>query len=116
MALADFFVDLMHVQAPRPVTKDTSAGPLQDFRTVTSNVPCQINELSAGQRVRAAMANMDVTHEILTHYAGVKQGYRVVDAELGVVIRVTGIQRVREQGGIETYFVISGEEVKDGAP
>lgn len=114
MALADFMNNLMHVQAPNPVVRDASGGPLQSFKTVASNVPCQFNELDAKQRVTARMGEIEITHEILTHYSGVRQGYRVVDAELGVVVRVTGVQRVREQGTIETYFVVTGEQIDPG--
>ena len=115
MAIRDMLTDRMTVQAPAAPSKDQSAGPLQSFSSVATNVPAQITPLSASQRVMAAMANMLVTHKILTLYPGIEQGYRVRDNESGVYIRITGIQRIPARGGIELHWILDGEEVKDGA-
>ena len=112
MALRDMLVDRMNVLSPGTPTKDTSAGPLQTFNVIAESIPCQINELSANERITAAIAGMNITHEILTVYSGVQMGFLVQDVETGVKIRVLGATRNRKQGTIETYFTITGEEEK----
>lgn len=115
MALRDMLTDRMNVEAPDEPTKDGSAGPVQTFSVVAYGQPAQITPLSAGQRVNAAMANMFITHKILTLYADIQQGYRVKDLESGVYIRITGVQRIPARGSIERHWILDGEEVKDGA-
>ncbi|MEO2090704.1 MAG: head-tail adaptor protein [Gemmataceae bacterium] len=116
MAIRDMLTDRMTVETPDAPTKDGSAGPVQSFSPVESNVPAQITPLSAGQRVTAAMAGMFISHKILCLYDGIGQGDRVRDNESGVYIRITGVQRIPARGGIEKHFILDGEEVKDGAP
>ena len=113
MALRDLLNDRMNVEAPEVPTKDASAGPVQSWVATATNVPCQVNELSAGQRVYASMAGMAVSHEILTLQEGISQGYRLKLLDTNSYVRVTGVQRVREQGGIGTYYAVTGEEVRD---
>jgi hypothetical protein len=116
MPIRDLLLDRMTVEAPKPVTKDGSAGPVQEFTPVAYKVPAQITPLSAGQRATAAMAGMLVSHKILTLHSGIEQGYRMKDNESGVYIRVLGVQRIPARGGIELHYLVDGEEVKDGAP
>lgn len=110
MSIETMLDDTMDVER-QTASRDSSGGSVRTWNTVYTGIACHVTELNASQRMSFAMLRIEASHAAITEQAGIENGDRLRLSD-GVLVRVTGIEKRRATGNIDTYFKVLGVEIK----
>lgn len=115
MSLASLLAnDTITVQKPGGPNKDASGGfsrtPAVDLYT---SVQARVLDAGSQQQLQYAQLQIQVSHVVLTEQAGIGNGHLILTSD-GRTLRVTGVEKKRGLGGIETYYRVLCLESRPG--
>lgn len=96
-------------------TKDASGHARKSYTDLYTNVPARVEDTVTvpfdGYGQRGAQ---EITHRVFTRQAGIAADYQVETSD-GRLFKVTGVQVRRGLGAVQTFYVLTCEEMRPGA-
>ncbi len=95
------------------VVQDTSGGPTRTWTTLYTGVPARVTDPTAQEKLQYLMLGTEAPHKIIHQQAGIGEGIRIRTSD-GRLIKVHGTRKIRQEGGIDTYYQTMGTEWRPG--